>query len=170
MFNNNSYMNNQYTPYMGYTQPYMAYQQQMQQARQQMPMQQPQQEMPQHAPFSQILYGTYDQAKGHIAGPNGSVMFIDPDKSEVYIRKGDALGKQTLEGYKYYSLDKSSNQTETKPTEQENFVKPEQLKDFLTSKDIEGFITRKDLEEIYKKLEQIQKKIQINKVIEEETK
>ena len=52
-------------------------------------------------------------------------------------------------------------------TPQENFVKPEQLKGFLTLKDAEGFITRKDLDEIYAKLELLQKKIQINKIIEE---
>ena len=80
MFNNNSYMNNQYTPYMGYTQPYMAYQQQMQQTRQQMPIQQPQQQVLQESPFSQVLYGTFDQAKGPIVTPNASVMIIDPYK------------------------------------------------------------------------------------------
>lgn len=168
MFNNNSYMNNQYSPYMGYAQPYMAYQQQMQQARQQMPMQQPQPEMPQNAPFSQVLYGTFDQAKGHICSPNNSIMFIDPDKSEVYIRKADGLGKQALETYKYSSLDKSSNQTETKPTNQEIFVKPEQLKDFLTSKDTKDFLTRKDLEDLYTKIEQLQKKVQIKNIVEDD--
>lgn len=144
---------------MGYAQPYMAYQQQMQQARQQMAMQQPQPEMPQNAPFSQVLYGTFDQAKGHICSPNNSVMFIDPDKSEVYIRKADGLGKQALETYKYSSLDKSLNQAETKPTVQDFGVKPEQLKEFLT---------RKDLDDLYSKIEQLQKKINLNNLIEED--
>lgn len=159
MFNNNSYMNNQYMPYMGYTQPYTTYQQQMQQSRQQMPIQQPQPDMPQNAPFSQVLYGTYDQAKGHIVAPNGSVMFIDPDKSEVYIRKADGLGKQALETYKYSSLDKSSNEEQNKPTTQDFGVKPEQLKEFLT---------RKDLDDLYSKIEQLQKKINLNNLIEED--
>lgn len=159
MLNNNSYMNNQYTPYMGYTQPYMAYQQQMQQARQQMPVQQPQQQVFQESPFSQVLYGTFDQAKGHIVTPNASVMFIDPDKCEAYIRKADSMGKQALETYKYSSLDKSSNQTETKPTVQDFGVKPEQLKEFLT---------RKDLDDLYSKIEQLQKKINLNNLIEED--
>ena len=155
---NNSYMNNQYTPYMSYQQPYMSYQQPIQQPRQQMSMQQSP-ELPQNAPFNQVVYGTYDQAKGYIVTPNMSAMFIDPDKSEVYIRKADGLGKQALETYKYSSLDKSLNETENKPTAQDFGVKPEQLKDFLT---------RKDLDDLYSKIEQLQKKINLKNLIEED--
>lgn len=147
---NNSYMNNQYAPYMSYQQPYMGYQQQIQQV---------QSDAPKNAPFSQVVYGTYDQAKGYIVTPNMSVMFIDPDKNEVYIRKADGLGKQALETYKYSSLDKSLNNSEIKPTEQDFGVKPEQLKDFLT---------RKDLDDLYLKIEQLQKKINLNSLIEED--
>lgn len=155
---NNSYMNNQYTPYMSYQQPYMSYQQPIQQPRQQVSMQQSP-ELPQNAPFNQVVYGTYDQAKGYIVTPNMSAMFIDPDKSEVYIRKADGLGKQALETYKYSSLDKSLNEAENKPTAQDFGVKPEQLKDFLT---------RKDLDDIYSKIEELKKKINLNNLIGEE--
>lgn len=156
MFNNNSYMNNQYTPYMGYTQPYMAYQQQVQQPRQQMPMEQPQS---QDVPFSEVRYGTLDEAKGYIVAPNRSVMFIDQDKFQFYIKRADGMGKPYLETYKYSSIDKSLNQTETKPTVQDFGVKPEQLKEFLT---------RKDLDDLYSKIEQLQKKINLNNLIEED--
>ena len=98
--------------------------------------------------------------------PNMSVMFIDPDKSEVYVRKADQVGKQALETYKYSSLDKSLNNNETKPTEPENFVKPEQLKDFLTLKDLDEFITYKDLEKINSKLDQLEKKLKISQIID----
>mgnify|MGYP003293358250 CR=1 FL=1 len=151
-------MNNQYTPYMSYQQPYISYQQPIQQSRQQVSMQQSQ-ELPQNTPFSQVVYGTYDQAKGYIVTPNMSVMFIDPDKNEVYVRKADGLGKQALETYKYSSLDKSLNDSENKPTAQDFGVKPEQLKDFLT---------RKDLDDLYLKIEQLQKKINLNSLIEED--
>ena len=162
-------MNNmQYTPsYMGYTQPYMAYQQQQYQPRQQMPMQQPQQQSRQDVPFSEVRYGTLDQAKGFIVMPNTAVMFIDQDKSEFYINRADSMGKPYLETYKYYSMNNLPAESKTPDVTPDFAVKPEQLKDFLTKKDIEGFITQKDLAEIYTKLDQLQKKIKINEMIKE---
>lgn len=166
---NQNYMNNmQYTPsYMGYTQPYMAYQQQQYQPRQQMPMQQPQQQSRQDVPFSEVRYGTLDQAKGFIVMPSTAVMFIDQDKSEFYINRADSMGKPYLETYKYYSMNNLPAESKTPDSTPDFAVKPEQLKDFLTKKDIEGFITQKDLAEIYTKLDQLQKKIKINEMIKE---
>ena len=152
--------------YQGYQQPYQQNQfMNVNRQEQAQPMQniQPIQDIP----FSDVRYGTLDEAKGYIVAPTRAVMFIDQDKSQFYIKRADSMGKPTLESYKYSSLDKSSNDIEITATPQENFVKPEQLKDFLTLKDAEGFITRKDLDEIYAKLEHLQKKIQINKIIEE---
>ena len=77
------------------------------------------------------------------------------------------MGKPYLETYKYSSMDKLPSESQTKATEQDFAVKPEQLKDFLTKKDLVGLATQKDLLEINTKLEQLQKKIQLNKMIEE---
>ena len=161
---NNSYMNNQYTtPYMGYTQPYMAYQQQMQ-ARQQMPMEQAQN---QDVPFSEVRYGTLDEAKGYIVAPNRAIMFIDQDKSQFYIKRADSMGKPYLETYKYSSMDNLPSELKSQPQTSKNDGISTDLGNFLTKKDAEMFPTRKELDDIYKKLEQLQKKIQLNKVIEE---
>lgn len=152
--------------YQGYQQPYQ--QNQFMNVNRQEQAQPIQNIQPiQDIPFSDVRYGTLDEAKGYIVAPTRAVMFIDQDKSQFYIKRADSMGKPTLESYKYSSLDKSSNDVEITATPQENFVKPEQLKGFLTLKDAEGFITRKDLDEIYAKLELLQKKIQINKIIEE---
>lgn len=148
----NNYMNNMLyntPPYMGYTQPYMAYQQQNRQQNQ---------PNIQEYPVNQVVYGTLDQAKGHIAGPNTSIVFVDTDKSEAYIRKADALGKQALETYKYCSLDKSLPDAENKPMEPDFFVKREELKDFLT---------RKDLEDLYSQIDNLKKRVKLNNIIEE---
>lgn len=161
---NNSYMNNQYTtPYMGYTQPYMAYQQQYQNRQ---PIQQPQQETQQDIPFSEVRYGTLDQAKGYIVMPNKAVMFIDQDKNEFYINRADSMGKPYLETYKYYPLSNLPQNNQTQPETGKNGGISTDLGNFLTKKDAEMFPTRQELDEIYKKLEQLQKKIQLNKVIE----
>lgn len=162
---NNSYMNNQYTtPYMGYTQPYMAYQQQYQNRQ---PIQQPQQEAQQDIPFSEVRYGTLDQAKGYIVMPNKAVMFIDQDKNEFYINRADSMGKPYLETYKYYPLSNLPQNNQTQPETGKNGGISTDLGNFLTKKDAEMFPTRQELDDIYKKLEQLQKKIQLNKVIEE---
>lgn len=165
---NNSYMNNQYTsPYGFYGQPYGNYQMQQMQTRQQMPMEQAQN---QDIPFSEVRYGTLDEAKGYIVAPSRAVMFIDQDNSQFYIKRADSMGKPYLESYKYSSMDKLPSEPKT-PLQGSDFgVKPEQLKDFLTKKDIEGFITKNDLSEIYTKLDQLQKKIQINEMIKEGSK
>ena len=162
-------MNNQYTPYNGYVQPYMAYQQQYQN-RQPVQMQQPQQEPQQDIPFSEVRYGTLDQAKGYIVMPNRAVMFIDQDKSEFYINRADAMGKPYLETYKYYPLSNLPQKDEKSPEDGKNDFKMPDLGNFLTKEDAELFPTRKELDEIYKKLEQLQKKIQINKMFEEGSK
>ena len=114
---NNSYMNNQYgQSYSGYMQPYMAYQQPQMQTRQQTPMEQPQN---QDVPFSDVRYGTLDEAKGYIVAPNRAIMFIDQDKCQFYIKRADTMGKPYLETYKYSSMDKLPSDSQTKATEQE---------------------------------------------------
>lgn len=157
-------MNNmQYTPsYMGYTQPYMAYQQQQYQPRQQMPMQQPQQQSRQDVPFSEVRYGTLDQAKGFIVMPNTAVMFIDQDKSEFYINRADAMGKPYLETYKYYSMSNLPQEQKTPDGDGKFDGKSTQSEQYLTRKDLVGLVTMKDLEDINTKIDQLQKKIKIN--------
>lgn len=161
---NQNYMNNmQYTPnYMGYTQPYMAYQQQQYQPRQQMPMQQPQQQSRQDVPFSEVRYGTLDQAKGFIVMPSTAVMFIDQDKSEFYINRADAMGKPYLETYKYYSMSNLPQEQKTNDSDGKFDGKPAQSEQYLTRKDLVGLVTLKDLEDINTKIDQLQKKIKIN--------
>lgn len=153
--------------YTGYQQPYQLNQFMNTNRQEQVqPMQniQPVQDIP----FSDVRYGTLDEAKGYIVAPSRAVMFIDQDKSQFYIKRADTMGKPTLESYKYSSLDKLSNETQTQATRADLFVKREELSNFLTQKDLDGFITRKDLEEINSKLAQLQKKIQIKDLVKED--
>lgn len=130
---------------------------------------QPMQNIPpvQDIPFSDVRYGTLDEAKGYIVAPSRAVMFIDQDKSQFYIKRADSMGKPTLETYKYSSLDKLSNESQTQTTESNLFVKRDELSEFLTKKDIDGFLTTKDLTEVNEKLAKIQKQIEINKIAKE---
>jgi hypothetical protein len=153
--------------YQGYQQPYQQ-NQFMNMNRQEQPMRniEPTQQI-RSVPFTEVLFGTYDQAKGQIVLPNMSMLFIDPDKNEAYIRKADGLGKQALETYKYSSLDNLPTDKEKPATELNSFVKKEELSEFLTKKDLNGFLTTEDLTEINEKLERLQKKLEINKLEKE---
>lgn len=119
-------------------------------------------------PFSEVLYGTLEQAKSRIVFPNRSVLFINSDKNEAYVSSTDQDGKPHFKTFTYSSLDKLSNETQTQATGADLFVKREELSNFLTQKDLDGFITRKDLEEINSKLAQLQKKIQIKDLVKED--
>ena len=77
------------------------------------------------------------------------------------------MGKPYLETYKYSSMDNLPTQSKTQPQDGKIDGGSQDLGNFLTKKDAEMFPTRQELDDIYKKLEQLQKKIQLNKVIEE---
>ena len=152
--------------YQGYQQPFQPNQFMNTNRQEQVqPMQniQPVQDIP----FSDVRYGTLDEAKGYRVAPSRAVMFIDQDKNEFYINRADSMGKPYLETYKYYPLSNLPQNNQTHPEAGKNGGISTDLGNFLTKKDAEMFPTRQELDEIYKKLEQLQKKIQLNKVIEE---
>ena len=161
---NNSYLGNGgygNQMYSSYPQNYANYQQQMMQRQ----MQQPQTYMPQDVPFNDIKFVTADEARAYIVMPNTKVMLMDRDKSIFYIKSADAMGKSTLEGFKYSKIDENSTETQTIEFDTKEFVKMDDLKDFITKNDISNFITKDELKEIDTKLENIQKRIKINEIL-----
>ena len=137
---NNSYIGNQnqfqgqyypnYTPSYNY---------------QQMPVQQ-------ESPFTDVRYGTIDEAKAYIVTPMKSVMFINRDKGEFYVKTADNMGKSTVEEYKYTKLE--NNPTESKSFDFEAYLKREEAKNV--------FATREDITNINLKLEEIKKQLNID--------
>ena len=166
MYNNSYFGNSGYANqmYSSYPQNYSSYQQ-PQMAQRQMPQQT---YMPQDVPFNDIKFVTADEAKAYIVMPNTKVMLMDRDKSIFYIKSADAMGKSTLEGFKYSKIDENSTETQTAEFDTKEFVKIDDLKDFITKNDISNFITRDDLKEIDTKLENIQKRIKINEILKGE--
>ena len=153
--------------YQGYQQPYQPNQfMNMNRQEQTQPMQNIETQA-RRVPFSEVLYGTLEQAKGRIVMPNMSVLFINPEKNEAYVSSTDQDGKPHFKTYYFSSRDNLSQDTQIGTTESNLFAKKEELGNFLTKKEAESFLTKQDLEEFNKKLEQLQKKIQINKMFEE---
>lgn len=153
--------------FQGYQQPYQQNQyMNINRQEQQQPMRNTEPQV-RNVPFSEVLYGTYDQAKSHIVFPNNSILFINPDKNEFYVSSSDKDGKPQFKTYNYSSMDKLPSEPQKSATEPDLFVKKDELKDFLTKKDIEGLVTAKDLTEINEKLAKMQRQIEINKIEKE---
>ena len=152
---NNSYMGyGQYPQYNpNYMQGYQGFQQQqqrpMQQPFQQAPAQQPMQN--QEVPFSEVRYGTLDEAKAYIVMPGRAVMFINRSVGEFYIKSANNMGEPTLETFKYVSADKDFSADVKKEEPKVSYVKKEDLKDYATLDDLNRF--EGTLTEINKKVD-----------------
>lgn len=94
----------------------------------------------------ELKFGTLDEAKAYIVPPTKSVMFIDKDKSEFYVKTADNMGKSVLEEYKYSKT--INNPTETNSFNLDGFLKREEASLFATKEDIANINAR--LEEISK--------------------
>ena len=128
MYNRNGYFGN-YSPY--YQQSYMSYQQPQMQMQQTQPS----------VPFSDVRYGTLDEAKAHIVMPGGSVMFIDRNLGEFYVKSANQMGEPALEEFEFKK--KEINKKDAKVENQE-FVKFDDIKDFVKKEDFNGISERFD--------------------------
>lgn len=176
---NNGYMNYGYSPYgsagnYGYnsTPYYQPYTQQAQQSIQ--PQQQIQR---QDVPYSEVRYGTLEEAKAYIVPPMKAVMFINQDISEFYIKSADNMGKPSLETFKYSKSTSNSSQPvsgENDPTEparerdMKDFVKRNELEPFLTAENAKDFVKKSDIKALTDKIEVLQKQISIANMVKRE--
>lgn len=158
--------NNQFYPNTQYGQPYnYMYQNQMPQK----PLQ-PQQEMP----FKEVRYGTIDEAKAHIVMPNQSVMFINRNIGEFYVKSANNMGEPLLETFKFEKVDNLSENTQKADIDTNLFVKRDDLKDvvtkedlkmFLTADNTKNFVTKEDIKTLADKVEALQKQIKIREIL-----
>lgn len=125
MYNNNYYGNAQYVPPYNYM-----YQNQTQQKI----IQPIQQEML----FSDIRFGTLDEAKAYLLTSNKPALFINRNNSEFYIKSLNSIGEPVLETFKYGKVDNLSNQPQTPVLDTNLLVKKDDLKDFATKDDVKS--------------------------------
>lgn len=165
---NNPYNQYQTPNYNAYGQSYNMYQSQPIQQR---PMQQ-QSSMtpPQDVPFSDVRFGTLDEAKAYIVPPMRSVMFINRNVGEFYIKTANNMGEPMLEVFKYSKVDNNPTPEVKSEFDPKDYVKSSDLADFLRKNDIKGFVTQEDLRLINAKLEQLQKQIKPTEVVKVESK
>lgn len=156
MYNNNYF--GQYPSYQNYGQ-YPQYQP-MQQRPQMQPM--TQQTMEQEMPFSEVRYGTRAEAEARVVFPNRSIMFIDKNLGEIYIKTANQMGEPTFQEFTFKA---KNNEKEEVAVEQEIKINTE---NFLTKDDAKDFLKKGDLKTIDEKLDFLEKQVKINKILKGE--
>ena len=101
--------------------------------------------------FTKVIYGTLDEAKAYILLAGESIMIINKDLSEFYVKTADSMGKSVLEGFKYSKLDNNTTQSVSDEIDAKELVK---------TSDLEKFATKQELESIYQQLASIQEQMQ----------
>lgn len=160
----NSYLNNGYGqsyPYYGQNN-YNAYPN-VQMGQQSTPMQA--QQPVQKAPFKEVRYGTLDEAKAYVVFPNEAIMFINRNLSEFYIKSANSMGEPSFEAFKYSPITAKDTEPNIDTTQ---YVKQDEIKGFITKDDIKNFITADDLKSLQEKIGQLEKKIDISKMLKGE--
>lgn len=174
----NNQFQNQYYP--GFQQNYGSFQNMQMQQKPQQVQQNTQASSPyQDIPFRDVRFGTLEEIKAHMVFPMTSVLFIDRQKREAYVKSANSLGESALETFKFSNIEKNPSQvvsTETDPKELktsanlDNFLTKEDLKPFITQEEAKFFVTKQDIDALYKKLEQLQKKIDISEILKGDNK
>lgn len=160
----NSYLNNAYgQPYSPYGQNNYNGYQNVQMPQQPSPMQQ--QQPVQKTPFKEVRYGTLDEAKAHVVFPNEAIMFINRNLGEFYIKSANSMGEPVCEAFKYSAITAIDTAPSIDPAQ---YVKQDEIKGFLTKDDAKNFITADDLKSLQEKIGQLEKKIDISKMLKGE--
>lgn len=146
----------QYPSYQNYMQPQY---QPMQQRPQMQPMVQ-QQPVEQEMPFSEVRYGTRAEAEARVVYPNRSIMFIDKNLGEIYIKTANQMGEPSFQEFTF----KAKESEKQEPIEE---VKID-TQNFLTKEDAKDFLKKGDLKTIDEKLDFLEKQVKINKILKGE--
>ena len=155
---NNSYLNNG----QQYGQYYPNYMQNGYGMYQPMPTQQKQnsiqptiqqQVQTQETPFSDVVYGTLDEAKAYRVGVGKPVMFINRVLKEAYVKSLNNMGEPTLIMVKYDVVDFNNSRKEIEDIDVSDFIKQSDLKDY---------ITKDDLKNVFAEIDKLRKRIEIN--------
>lgn len=144
----------QYPSYQNYIQPQY---QPMQQRPQMQPM--AQQPVEQEMPFSEVRYGTRAEAEARVVYPSRSIMFIDKNLGEIYIKTANQMGEPTFEEFTFKSKKVEPQVVEESKIDTQNFLTKEDAKDFLK---------KGDLKTIDEKLDFLEKQVKNNKILKGE--
>lgn len=99
-------------------------------------------------PFVNVRYGTIDEIKGQLVGVGQSIMFINRNLGEFYVKSANQMGEPLIETFKYYKVD---NNAPKQDLDTSQFVNKEALSNYITKDDLQGIVA--EIEEIKQKIE-----------------
>lgn len=146
----------QYPTYQNYGQ-YPQYQPVQQRPQMQPMVQQP---VEQEMPFSEVRYGTRAEAEARVVYPNRSIMFIDKNLGEIYIKTANQMGEPSFQEFTF----KAKESEKQEPIEEAKI----DTQNFLTKDDAKDFLKKGDLKTIDEKLDFLEKQVKINKILKGE--
>ena len=132
------------------------------------PIQPMQNTMPQQtsflAPMNNIQFANLDEAKSYIMTPNSQMLFLDKDKQRCYLKTTDNYGSSRFE---IYNLEKQEPQEQI-PEQPVEPVPKIDLSEYAKSENVDNL--KQELEtfrdEITKKLNEINKKVELKSSLE----
>lgn len=119
-----------------------------------------QQPIEQEMPFSEVRYGTRAEAEARVVFPNRSIMFIDKNLREIYIKSANQMGEPSFQEFTFKEKEAEKQVEEVKIDTQ----------NFLTKDDAKDFLKKGDLKTIEEKLDFLEKQVKINKILKGEDK
>lgn len=112
---------------------------------------------PMETPIQDIKFVNRAQAEAYIVFPNTKVMLIDKESGVAYVKTADGMGQTQTDYFRFEAVNADGTPIKAQePTPQvnyEDFVKVEQLKNF-------NFVTNEQYQELLKKMEILQKKLE----------
>ena len=112
------------------------------------PKQNVMQSQTEEAPFVSVRYGTIDEIKGQLVAPTQSIMFINRNLGEFYVKSANQMGEPLIETFKYSKVD---NNAPKQDLDTSQFVNKEALSNYITKDDLQGIVA--EIEEIKQKIE-----------------
>lgn len=124
---------------------------------QQMPMQTQQPQTQFEIPLREVKFVTSEEAKAYIVFPNTAVLLIDKQQGLAYLKSADNMGQSFMETFSFKKYEQGQ-ETALKDTKEE---KPIDLSNFVQKDDLKVFASLKDYNELFEKVEELNKKIEI---------
>ena len=117
------------------------------------------------APMNNIQLASLDEAKAYILTPNSQMLFLDKDKQRCYLKTADAYGQSNLE---IYNLQKQEQTQEIQTATVEPIPKEIDLSGYAKNENVDSLKQELETfrEEITKKLNDINKKVELKSSLE----
>lgn len=111
------------------------------------------------SPFQDVRFVNEKEADGYIVLAGQRVLLIDIENKKMWIKSADGMGYSTTETYRFEKIENNSEKTKETPIIDTS--------NFLVKKDLENVATKDELGSLKEIIEQLEKRIKINQILNE---